>query len=86
MKRDMALILRILRCLRSRGDDTDTGFSPAPDYEPEVSEKRVMYHLDLCVQAGFLEHHPPPSVNRGGPSAWRLTWQGHDWIEAQSDC
>ena len=84
MKRDMALILRILRCIRSRDDDTKAGFTRAPDFEPEVSENRVRYHIDLCVHAGFLEKRHESNLYT--TPTWRLTWQGHDWIEAKSDC
>ena len=41
--------------IRSRDNDTDAGFTHAPDFEPEVSENRVRYHIDLCVGAGLLE-------------------------------
>ena len=88
MKRDMTLIRRILRCLRARDDDSDTGYTEAPDFLPEVSERRVRYHLDLCVGAGYLEHRPAKDAPGGRPAlpAWRLTWKGHDWLESQSDC
>lgn len=84
MKRDMKLIVRILRCIRSRDGDRQAGFTGAPDFEPEVSEDVVRYHLDLCVGAGFLERRR--ESNRHATPTWRLTWQGHDWIEQQSDC
>ncbi len=84
MKRDMALILRILRCIRSRTGDRGDGFNRAPDLEPEISEGQVRYHIDLCVDAGFLAKRH--EINPHTTPSWRLTWQGHDWIESQNDC
>ncbi|MCY3671255.1 MAG: DUF2513 domain-containing protein [Alphaproteobacteria bacterium] len=80
----MDLILRILRCIRSRNDDENAGFTGAPDFVPEVPEGRVQYHIDLCVHKGLLEKRR--EKNPHTRPTWRLTWQGHDWLEERSDC
>ena len=84
MKRDMALILRILRCIRGRNEPENFGFTHLPDFEPEVPAGMVRYQIDLCVGAGYLERRK--EANPHTTPTWRLTWQGHDWLESKSDC
>lgn len=81
MRRDLALILRILRHVR----DAATGdqYAPVPDFEPEHTRVEVRYHVDLCCEAGLLRQ--APGTNHV-PSALCLTWQGHEWLDQHNDC
>ena len=83
MKRDMALILKILRCLCRKDDDSDEGFTPPPHFEPTYSDGRVAYHLTLCEHAGYVERRAPTAPSL--PPTWRLTWQGHEFLESKAD-
>lgn len=85
MNRDSALILKILRCIRRKGEEAGHPYVPAPDFVPQYSENRVEYHLELCVEAGFLKRHAATDMD-GPPETWSLTWSGHDWLEKHSDC
>lgn len=81
MKRDMDLILRILRYVRDAG--SCDGFARHPDFAPDHTRLETEYHVDLCIEAGLLK-----SVvgTRHGTTALKLTWAGHDKVEQHNDC
>ena len=84
MTRDMTLLIKILRCIRRKGDAAESPQVEAPDFAQAYSEKRVRYHLDLCEQAGFLHRH---EVSRlGQQPTWSLTWAGHEYLDSRADC
>ena len=78
MKRDKALILEILRCLR----ETDLGASVVPDCAG-YSRHQVHYHLELCQEAGFLRRQGSTLMDDG--TRYLLTWAGHEILEAHCD-
>jgi Hypothetical protein (DUF2513) len=84
-KRDMDLIRSIL--LTVEGDPSLTGPTAkhygASDF-PGYTDSDVRYHVELLVEAGFLQAH---SSHTAGPRDWvsRLTWQGHEFIAATKD-
>ena len=82
MKRDMRLIVKILRHIRDSA--TPVAFADVPDFEPEYTAIQTTYHIELCTEAGFLKRNNIGLY--GEPGALRLTWQGHEKLEACSDC
>ena len=82
MKRDMALLLKILRHIRDSA--TATTFADVPDFEPEYTARQVIYHLELCEEAGLVKRNALGIY--GVENALRLTWQGHEKLEQFSNC
>ena len=78
----MRLILKILRHIRDTA--TPTSFAAIPDFEPEYTTKQTFYHLELCLEAGFVKRNNLGVYGEAG--ALRLTWQGHEKLESCSDC
>ncbi len=77
MKRHKKLILMILRY----AEENATGKPlPAPRYE-EYSRIEVLYHIDLCHQAGYLE------IQKSGKNLkiLNLTWNGQEELERNLD-
>lgn len=70
MRRHMTLIRRLLEHLECNDNGTINEPPEIKDYTPE----QVRYHLQLCVDAGYvttdiISHR------------LRLTWQGHETLE-----
>ena len=82
MKRDMKLILKLLRHIRDSA--TPTEFAELPDFEPDYTTKQTFYHLSLCLESGFVKRNEVGIY--GQPNSLRLTWQGHEKLEECSDC
>lgn len=88
MKRDLDLIRDILNYVREHGDSRK--MLVIPDFEQLKSryhiEKHVIaYHVELCVQAGFLSvssvgiEMPGTHIREYG--IIDLTWDGHEYLE-----
>lgn len=48
----------------------------------EESHAQIAYHLTLLVEEGFIEGRPG---SRGMPTVSRLTWKGHEFLDAVRD-
>ncbi len=75
MKRDMELIR--LQLLEVEGEP------PPPDFAGYTEEQQV-YHMALCIEAGLVDGVVVPNAT-GYPaatSAIRLTWKGHEFLDA----
>ena len=75
MKRDLALI----RCLLLSAE-AEEKLEATTDY----SEKQVLYHCELAIEAGLLEGQVFHN-EQGQPFSavvQRLTWAGHDFLDA----
>lgn len=70
MRRDMGLIRAILAVMEKTADYYLDGTPAIDGYKPI----QVAYHMELCCDAGY--------IMRRGSSAWRLTWAGHEELEA----
>ena len=82
MNRDKKLILKLLRYVRDNANDQAPLDMPdCTDYDSAT----VRYHIALCIQAGFLREFTPRPVS-GAIRIRSLTWQGHDYLEANCDC
>ena len=82
MKRDKKLILKILRYVRDNADDQQP--LDAPDCNGHDSAT-VRYHVILCIQAGFLTEFVPRTQS-GVIRIRSVTWQGHEYLEANCNC
>ena len=71
MTRRMNLILAILEWLSKQPGVWATLPKTLAEYPEDVME----YHIEMCVQAGYINR----SVETSGYT--RLTWQGHDKLE-----
>ena len=81
MKRDWALIYKILRYTR----ENENGPLEAPDFDG-YSKSQVAYHMELCEQATFIKltvANEPAGMRPG--MIWGLTWEGHNQLEAHTD-
>lgn len=82
MRRSMDLILAILRWMEEQpGTWCNPAKASLPGYEDKT--EKVAYHVDLCVEAGFVRSKNPTSAN---PHSYRLTWNGHERLaESRAD-
>ena len=75
MKRDLELIRWIL--LSVERDDSILS-------HPQHTDAAILDHLELLVEAGLLrgEVDPPESGDGRGARIQRLSWAGHDFLDA----
>ena len=81
MKRDMNLARRIM--IESEKQETSQQISPS-DIKG-FTEEEVSYHVMLLDEAGLLVGINNSSANDTYWFADRLTWQGHEFLEAARD-
>ena len=80
MKRDLNLILRILRHVETDGQPGKV-LQP-PDFQG-IDQATVRYHVRLCSDAGFLKLR---QTQMGELDDIReLTWAGHEYLDASRD-
>jgi len=48
------------------------------DEEPNYHEDTILYHINLLYEAHLIEG----TQTRGGWDGLRLTWEGHDFLDA----
>ena len=73
MKRDLDLIRSILlRVEQSEG---------AENYDRMEEDKKVIYQVELLKEAGFIDVRS----HSDGHFVRRLTWRGHDFLDAVRD-
>ena len=72
MKRRMKLIYKILEWCETYADNSG---QPPPDLEG-YQQNEINYHIELCVEAGFLhaDYQPVYQIWK----IFRLTWNGHE--------
>ena len=83
MSRDMALILAVLRYVRDNA--TCDGAVSEPDFNPKHSTAKTHYHVQLCVQAGYLDVTENAPDLLDSVKSYALTWQGHEFLEKNAD-
>lgn len=92
MKRDMKLITEILRYAEGHADGGKSQCVPqrdslAPNFD-DLTDAKIHYHINLCVEAGFLEVEESNDVVPDTCIPWcrilNLTWQGHDFLDNPS--
>ena len=79
MRRNMELIKVILQKLEDKETmDGDIGAKAFPNYPPDD----INYHIAILYNAGLIEGR---EIKHGLITKWvanRLTWQGHDFLDA----
>jgi len=83
MRRNMALILKILEYVeRELTAERLTQGIPYPRFRDHRHEE-VQYHVELCHEAGYLvRQHPHPQLEDDAPTMSKLTWKGHEALDA----
>ena len=88
MKRDMKLILDILKYVREHANSCD--LLVVPDNKElrsryHTPNHAIHYHVELCVQAGFLSVEETgvdaPGTRISEYGIIDLTWEGHEFLE-----
>jgi len=83
MKRDMELVRHLLQATEQADDVPFDAGSLASD---EFDEAAIVYHVELLQQAGLLSASVSRYISGGGSAIiQRLTWQGHDYLDAVRD-
>ena len=81
MMRDMELIRQILMQVEAN-DDPQTFVDPTVEGR---TEQDVSYHVMIAEQAGLLEAMDRSAIGIFRWSASRLTWTGHEFLDAAKD-
>jgi hypothetical protein len=81
MRRDMDLAREMLRQIEARPDiDGWIEFSI-----PGRSDAELSYHVQLLAEAGFVAARDISTKGRHDWQAVRLTWAGHEFLDAARD-
>jgi Hypothetical protein (DUF2513) len=81
MKRDMDLVRQILREIEDAPYTGDAvGFSI-----PNCTDEQLQYHLQLLHEAGLIDGMDASTLDGLAFLPTRLTWQGHEFLEASRD-
>jgi len=80
MQRDMDLVRTMLLAVEAHPQ----GFAPHPLAIEGYTSAQIGYHSTILKEAGLVEAIDSTSSDDTGPMAiiLRLTWQGHEFIEA----
>ena len=85
MKRNMKLILKILRWTEEHGN---THPLDPPDFQ-DIPTEQVRYHVQLCYEAGFLHlsnnDSNNPKYRRDRLCVLGLTWNGNEFLDQNRD-
>ncbi|MBN1452113.1 MAG: DUF2513 domain-containing protein [Anaerolineales bacterium] len=84
MKRDLDLVRKILFLVEDKPDIHRPINSKSFDL-PDWSAAEINYHLLLLVEAGYLEGRAEPYESDANVFITRLTWPGHEFLEAARD-
>ncbi len=74
MKRNKALVLKVLEFVEEHGSKRFKGRIPVEGYERDA----VIYHLQLLADAGYIQLGEETLTNIG---ALLLTWKGCDYLD-----
>lgn len=78
MKRDMDLVRRIAFLLEDLRPGEQLAYDKVDDYDHEV----VKYHFAIMKENGLIEGTDYVGATRVVDFALRLTWTGHEFLEA----
>lgn len=82
MKRDLDLAREILTEIEGQSYDPNRSFEVKIDGH---STEEVSYHVMLLDEAGYIEASSLPTTDGTIWKAQRLTWEGHEFLEAAKD-
>jgi DNA-binding transcriptional ArsR family regulator len=83
MKRDMDLAREILLDVEECGQTDGSGYLKLA-YDDHVAQE-VTYHVKLLEEAGLLEIRDQSKLNGLQYYPTRLTWAGHEFLDAARD-
>jgi len=85
MQRDFDLVVTILGILRDAPTPALATGKIASELDEvmtsPLSTELVRHHLDLLADAGLVK----PAAPSGDDEQWRLTWQGYDALEQETE-
>ena len=84
MKRDPDLVRNILLALENKAGSNDAVTAKKMMIDG-WSEDEINYHLLLLVEAGYIRGKDSSSDNRTIVFVTRLTWEGHEFLDAARD-
>ena len=82
LKRDLDLAREILKEIE------DHAYDPNGSFEVKIagrSSEEISYHVMLLNEAGYIEASSLPTTDETIWKARRLTWEGHEFLEAAKD-
>ena len=80
MKRDMDLVREILLTI-----EKDEGSGHIRPRTPGYSAQEITYHIEIMKEAGLVEAEIIRSSKQSSYILKRLTWQGHEFLDAARD-
>ena len=88
MKRDMGLIRELLLKLEAFDAQHGSLYAIKPPYSDNLGisgfdDDQIEYHVGLIREIGFIQ--PPANDLSLGFMFSRLTWEGHDYLDAVRD-
>ena len=81
MKRDIDLVRKILLEIESFPDFDGLNYVQVEGH----SDQEVAYHIILLDEAGLIETWGDMNLDGGMMSPKRLTWDGHEFLDAARD-
>lgn len=84
MKRDLELVRKILFAIEAK-PDVGSWLAPSQMNLIDWSEQEVNYHLLILEEAGYIKTIKQNYDNETHYFALRLTWDGHEFLEAARD-
>ncbi len=78
MRRDMDLVREILQQIEAWPNAQGWIEFDLPDRSLE----EVIYHIEIMAKAGLIEAHDASTLARSYWKAKKLTWNGHEFLEA----
>ena len=84
MKRDPDLVRNILLALENNASSNDA-ITAKKMMIDGWNEDEINYHLLLLVEAGYIRVKDSSSDNRTIVFVTRLTWEGHEFLDAARD-
>jgi hypothetical protein len=84
MKRDPDLVRNILLALENKASSNDAVTAKKMMLDG-WSEEEINYHLLLLIEAGYIKGKDSSSDNRTIVFVTRLTWEGHEFLDAARD-
>jgi hypothetical protein len=84
MKRDPDLVRNILLALENKAGSNDVVTAKKMTLD-SWSEEEINYHLLLLLEADYIKGKDSSSDNRTIVFVTRLTWEGHEFLDAARD-
>ncbi|AOZ93638.1 DUF2513 domain-containing protein [Paenibacillus crassostreae] len=83
MKRDLDIIIQVLKYIEEHNTATNTIVVELEEYETEEEKENVQYQVQLLREAGYIEAKATLSPYQFYVKT--MTWKGHDFLDAARD-